>query len=133
MLVTSDFLFTYGTLMSGYDNAFAERLKNLSEFHDKGTIPGTLYKVSWYPGAVYQKNSGNVVYGEIYRLSNADQLLPELDEYEDVFDDETASLYLRKIVPVTLTDGTILHCWAYIYNQSVDQIEIIDSGDFRKL
>jgi gamma-glutamylcyclotransferase (GGCT)/AIG2-like uncharacterized protein YtfP len=133
MPINSDFLFTYGTLMSGYDNQFAERLKNLSEFYDKGTFPGTLYKVSWYPGAVYQESSESVVYGEIYRLSDADQLLPELDEYEDVFDDETASLYLRKVVPVTLPDGTILHCWAYIYNQSVDDIEIISSGDFRKL
>jgi gamma-glutamylcyclotransferase (GGCT)/AIG2-like uncharacterized protein YtfP len=129
----SDFLFTYGTLMRGFENAFADQLEKSSTFHGKGSFPGLLYKIDWYPGAVYDPHAQENVYGEIYRLSDAASLLPVLDEYEDVFEDANSSLYLRKLIPVVLAGQSILYCWTYLYNQPTAGMQRIAGGDFRQL
>ncbi|GLU50788.1 gamma-glutamylcyclotransferase family protein [Dyadobacter frigoris] len=131
--MTSDavFLFTYGTLMQGFSNPFAQRLHTLSTFEGKGSFPGTLYKIDWYPGAVYDTENQNRIYGEVYKIMVPEILFPELDEYEDVFEDEEKSLYMRKIIPVLMNNGVLIDCWTYIYNQDITNIEIIKSGDFR--
>jgi gamma-glutamylcyclotransferase (GGCT)/AIG2-like uncharacterized protein YtfP len=126
-----DFLFTYGTLMQGFENPFAQRLHTSSTFEGKGSFPGLLYKISWYPGAVYDEKSESSVLGEVCRLKNNALLLPELDDYEDVFEDETKSLYLRKIIPIQMQDGSVLPCWVYLYNQDITDLEKIETGDFR--
>jgi gamma-glutamylcyclotransferase (GGCT)/AIG2-like uncharacterized protein YtfP len=131
MAPTSDYLFTYGTLMQGFSNPFAQRLHSLSTFEGKGSFPGTLYKIDCYPGAYYEPESKNNVYGEVYRITNPEILFPELDDYEDVFEEEDKSLYLRKIIPVLMQDQSIVYCWVYLYNQSVKDFEIIESGNFR--
>lgn len=126
-----DFLFTYGTLMQGFENPFAQRLHTSSTFEGKGSFPGLLYKISWYPGAVYDEKSESSVFGEVYRLIDKASLLPELDDYEDVFEDEGKSLYLRKIIPAQMQDGSVLPCWVYLYNQDITDLEKIETGDFR--
>ena len=131
MPADTEFLFTYGTLMRGFENPFAERLHSLSTFEGKGTFPGLLYKISWYPGAVYHENSDNQIHGEIYKLRSKEILLKELDEYEDVFEDETHSLYVRKIIPIRVHDGSMLPCWVYLYNQDVKNLKTVTSGNFR--
>jgi gamma-glutamylcyclotransferase (GGCT)/AIG2-like uncharacterized protein YtfP len=131
MYSNPDFLFTYGTLMQGFENPFAQRLHALSTFEGKGTFPGLLYKISWYPGAIYDEKSASSVLGEVYRLTSKELLLAELDDYEDVFEDEEKSLYLRKIIPVQMQDGSVLPCWVYLYNQDITDLEKIETGDFR--
>lgn len=129
---TSEFLFTYGTLMQSFDNPFAEHLRAHSELKGHGYFHGRLYKISWYPGAVHDEKSASRVYGEVYQLFGENNLWKELDEYEDVLADENASLYLRRTVPVTLTDLSVVSCWAYLYNQSLEGLDLIPDGDFRK-
>lgn len=126
-----DFLFTYGTLMQGFQNPFAQRLHTSSTFEGKGSFPGLLYKISWYPGAVYDEKSESSVFGEVYQLTGKALLLPELDDYEDVLEDEEKSLYLRKIIPIRMQDGSVLPCWVYLYNQDTTDLEKIETGDFR--
>lgn len=133
MSLSSDLLFTYGTLMQGFPNPFAQRLHTLSTFEGKGSFPGTLYKIDWYPGAHYEAESRNRVYGEVYRITDPEILLPELDEYEDVFEDEDQSLYVRKMIPVLMQNKSVIDCWVYVYNQSVKNLEIIKSGNFRQV
>jgi gamma-glutamylcyclotransferase (GGCT)/AIG2-like uncharacterized protein YtfP len=131
MAPTSDYLFTYGTLMQGFSNSFAQRLHTLSTFEGKGSFPGTLYKIDWYPGAHYEAKSPSHVYGEVYRIINPEIIFPELDDYEDVFEEEDTSLYVRKIIPVLMQDQSIVFCWVYLYNQPVKDYKIIESGNFR--
>ncbi|TDE13655.1 gamma-glutamylcyclotransferase family protein [Dyadobacter psychrotolerans] len=126
-----EYLFVYGTLMQGYNNPFAQKLQEMSVFEGNGFFRGMLYAVSWYPGAVYFEESTTPVYGEVYRMSNVPELLRELDEYEDVFEDENISLYVRRVVPVGLENGSVVNCWTYLYNQSVDVLQEIESGNFR--
>jgi len=130
MHANADFLFTYGTLMNGFANPFAQRLHSLSTFAGPGSFPGLLYKISWYPGALFDEKSETRVYGELYRITDKETLLAELDEYEDVFEDEAKSLYLRKIIPVQMYDGTIIPSWVYLYNQDTNGLEQIKSGNF---
>ena len=127
----SDFLFVYGTLMHGFDNPFASRIRALSSYQGKGFFQGMLYRISWYPGAVYDKTVEEKVHGEVFRLSEDEGLLPLLDEYEDVLEDESGSLYLRKLVPITLSNKRIVLCWTYLYNQATEGLEIIPGGNFR--
>ena len=131
MIRNSDFLFTYGTLMRGFSNPFAGQLRNSSSYQGEGCFPGLLYQVSWYPGAIYNSDLTSMVFGEIYKLSNPELLLPALDEYEDVFENESESLYLRRIIPVNLPDRSVSACWVYLYNQSVEGLQLIAGGDFR--
>ena len=126
-----EYLFVYGTLMLGYDNPFAKKLQKTSIFKGKGSFTGLLYAVSWYPGAVYSEETITLVFGEVYQMFNVPELLRDLDEYEDVFEDERASLYVRRVVPVRQHNGEIIDCWAYLYNQSVGGLQEIKSGDFR--
>ncbi|WP_159468755.1 gamma-glutamylcyclotransferase [Dyadobacter sp. 3J3] len=132
MSLQANFLFTYGTLMQGFSNPFAERLHTLSTFIGKGSFPGTLYKIEWYPGAIYEPENQGRIYGEVYLITVPEIIFPELDDYEDVFENEQDSLYLRKIIPVLMNDGSLINCWAYLYNQDSTDLERIKSGDFRQ-
>ena len=131
MTTAPEYLFVYGTLMKGYSNPFSQKLSKFSAFEGNGSFPGLLYLVDWYPGALFSEESDSRVLGEVYKMQNTSGLLKELDGYEDVFEDESISLYIRRIVPVTLKNDTVLHCWSYLYNQPVDHLKKIKNGNFR--
>lgn len=131
MNVPTNYLFVYGTLMQGFNNPFAEKLHESASFAGYGSFTGRLYQVSWYPGAVYLPDYPLSVYGEVYKLPTKPDLLTELDEYEDITEDKNQSLYLRCTIPVLMQNNMIIHCWTYIYNQSVAGLREIAGGDFR--
>ena len=133
MTVSPEYLFVYGTLKQGFSNPFAEKLHASSVFKGNGSFPGLLYQIDWYPGAIYEKEIDSVVYGEVYQLQNIPDLIRELDKYEEVFEDESASLYVRRIVPVKMENLELLNCWVYLYNQSVINLIRIESGIFRDI
>ncbi|QRR02529.1 gamma-glutamylcyclotransferase family protein [Dyadobacter sandarakinus] len=125
------YLFVYGTLMRGFANLFARKLEEEGTYLSAGSMPGSLYLVDWYPGAIRDESSISKVYGEVFRLHAPDTLLTELDEYEDVSEDEKSSLYLRKKVDITCDTGDQLLCWTYLYNQPVHTLSLLKSGNFR--
>lgn len=116
--------------MRSYDNQYAVALRAGTEWVGEGSFPGKLYRVDWYPGAVYFPDVKSKVWGEVCRIFDFEKLIPELDDYEDVLDDESASLYLRRQVPVQLVDGQLLDCWTYLYNQPTGNLPIIEGGKF---
>ncbi|SEI85295.1 Uncharacterized conserved protein YtfP, gamma-glutamylcyclotransferase (GGCT)/AIG2-like family [Dyadobacter sp. SG02] len=123
-------LFTYGTLMQGFDNPYARKLRLFSNYIGKGYFNGKLFRVEWYPGALHEPDAPTRVHGEIYQL-NSFEILKELDEYEDVLEDETASLYVRKVVPARDDQGIVRDCWVYLYNQPVWDLPLIEDGCFK--
>jgi gamma-glutamylcyclotransferase (GGCT)/AIG2-like uncharacterized protein YtfP len=131
MDASATYLFTYGTLTGDFNNPFAEKLRAHAFYVGKGYFPGSLYLISWFPGAVYNPESGSKVYGEIYRLTSPEIILAELDAYEDVFEDEKASLYLRKQIPVVAQDSLTVNCWVYVYNQPVTDLQLLSDGIFK--
>jgi len=56
------------------------------------------------------------------------QVLDEIEGYRAAEPD--ASLYSRRLTPVTLNDGRLLDAWAYFYNARLEHAERIDSGDY---
>ncbi len=124
------FLFVYGTLKRAFDNPFAKKLRNASTFLDEGNFPGLLYRISWYPAAIYLPESDSRVQGELYRMHAPRQTLKLLDEYEEVMPDWKEGLFVRKIIKVLTRDERTFSSWAYLYNRPVDGLETIPDGKF---
>lgn len=116
--------------MQGFDNPYARKLRSSSKYIGKGYFNGKLFRVEWYPGALYEPGTPARVHGEIYQLESL-EILNELDEYEDVLEDEAASLYVRKVVPVRNGHGEVIPCWTYLYNRPVLDLPLIEDGYFK--
>jgi len=123
--------------MQGFDNPYARKLRLSSSYIGKGYFNGKLFRVEWYPGALYEPDAPTRVQGEIYQL-NSLEVLKELDEYEDVWEDEAASLYVRKVVPIRCgqegakgSQEVVMDCWVYLYNQSISDLPLIEDGYFK--
>jgi len=112
--------------MSGLERA---TVLNNSQFLGAGTIQATLYNLGSYP--CISEGSTRVV-GEIYEVD--DTTLQELDMIEG-YDEESpeTSLYCRRQVTAIMADSNAqLLLETYYYNLTVENGELIESGDYRK-
>jgi gamma-glutamylcyclotransferase (GGCT)/AIG2-like uncharacterized protein YtfP len=126
-----DRLFVYGTLMRGFDHPMATLLSRGADFIGEARCRGRLYRVKHYPGLVLSDDADDVVFGELYRLRQAAELLREFDMYEacgEGFAEPTE--YVRRMLPVTLENGAAREAWTYIYNWPVAHLPRIASGRF---
>jgi gamma-glutamylcyclotransferase (GGCT)/AIG2-like uncharacterized protein YtfP len=124
-------LFVYGTLMRGFDHPMSRLLSRSAEFLGEAQCRGRLYLVKHYPGLLLSDSPGDVVHGELYRMSRPQQLLATFDDYEccgPTFAQPTA--YLRQVLTVTLADETASDAWTYVYNWPVVETKRIVSGRF---
>ncbi|MCY7357467.1 MAG: gamma-glutamylcyclotransferase [Rudanella sp.] len=126
----TDFLFVYGTLMQQFANPYARQLRQQSRFVDCGHLPGQLFRVSWFPGAVPDPTATTFIHGEIYQLHNPTEALPVLDEYEDTAVDGSG-IYIRKALSVHVGSESLM-CWIYTYNASTANLVLIEGGRFTK-
>ena len=127
----SDRLFVYGTLMRGYVHPMAKLLSANADFLGEASCRGKLYLVKHYPGLVLSDDPAEIVYGELYRLREAEALLREFDMYEacgEGFPKPTQ--YVRQMFSVTLADGAESEAWTYVYNWPVAKLKLIESGRF---
>jgi gamma-glutamylcyclotransferase (GGCT)/AIG2-like uncharacterized protein YtfP len=127
----SEFLFAYGTLQPGLvPDEVADVVRELVRV-GTGSVPGTLYDLGRFPGAVLELNSLRRIWGTIYRLPVGSHVLHRLDEYEE-YDSASPkdSQFIRKLCSVELTDGRKLECWIYEYNGRRDQVPIVESGAY---
>src|SRR5712672_4674957 len=127
----SNRLFGYGTLMRGFDHPMAQLLSRRADFIGEARCQGRLYLVKHYPGLVLSNHAADVVFGELYRLRQADELLREFDMYEacgEGFAEPTE--YVRQLLPVTSEGHSVDEAWTYIYNLPVAQLPRIVSGRF---
>jgi gamma-glutamylcyclotransferase (GGCT)/AIG2-like uncharacterized protein YtfP len=128
----SDRLFVYGTLMRGFDHPMAKLLSRSAEFCGEARCRGRLYLVKHYPGLMLSDDPADLVFGELYRMRQPDELLREFDMYEacgEGFAEPTE--YLRQMLSVMLEDGTVSEAWSYIYNWPVAGLPRIASGKFQ--
>ena len=127
----SDRLFVYGTLMRGFDHPMAQLLSRAADFLGAARCQGRLYRVKHYPGLVLSDDPAEVVFGELFRLRAPQELLREFDMYEacgEGFKEPTE--YIRRMLRVTLEDGTAAEAWTYVYNWPVAHLPRIVSGRF---
>jgi gamma-glutamylcyclotransferase (GGCT)/AIG2-like uncharacterized protein YtfP len=131
--MTSDHLFVYGTLMRGYDHPMAQLLSRSADFVGEAHCRARLYLVKHYPGLVLSNEASDIAYGEVFRLRQVNELLREFDMYEacgEGFPEPTE--YVRRLLPVTLSDGAEIEVWTYLYNWPVGHLSQIASGRFMK-
>jgi|ERR1700736_5767047 gamma-glutamylcyclotransferase (GGCT)/AIG2-like uncharacterized protein YtfP len=127
----SDRLFVYGTLMRGFDHPMAKLLSRSADFIGEARCQGRLYLVKHYPGLVLSDDPNEVVFGELYRLRAADELLREFDMYEacgEGFAEPTE--YVRQMLQVTSDNRTAGEAWTYLYNWPITRLPRIASGRF---
>lgn len=130
MTIDHGHLFVYGTLRKGQPEM--DRLLGAHAIDiGRGTLQGRLFLIGDFPGAKVSENPDDRVHGEIYRLVDAGPALAVLDEYEE-YDptDPNHSLFVRRLAPIRLNDGTTLPAWVYLYNRSIEGLRPIPSGDF---
>jgi len=129
--MTPDTIFVYGTLRRDANSEMHQLLTKYAEFVSDATYQGKLYKVDDYPGAVPSDNPNDVVQGEVYLLHQADAVLPFLDQYEE-FGPEfpEPNEYIRLKQSIALKNGCPITAWVYVYNRSVENLELIKSANF---
>ena len=125
----TDLVFFYGTLMSGFKREGRARVESKLASMGRGSIGAALFDLGIYPAAIPSADSR--VNGEVYRISDVENVLAVLDELEGHRPDEPdTSLYRRIETPVTMEDGHIAQAWVYFYNAPLGQAQRIESGDY---
>lgn len=111
------YLFVYGTLRRNHTPPEMADLMRSLEWIGKGSVPGRIYDLGDYPGAIFDQTSTNEIQGEIYKLPTDGKALEKLDEYEEFRPSRpNSSLFVRVCVPVRVKRGKRLNCWAYRFN-----------------
>ncbi|MGH9835922.1 MAG: aminotransferase class III-fold pyridoxal phosphate-dependent enzyme, partial [Blastocatellia bacterium] len=133
----SERFFVYGTLRPPLVALTPLELKeSIGQWRKVGDgfVPGRLYDLGAYPGAVLDFGSETRIIGEVFQLPDDGATLAALDLYEGFDpDDFSASLFVRRKCEVTLEDGSRIECWIYVYNRRVALSTIIPNGDYLKM
>jgi len=129
------YLFVYGTLMTAAaaDYPMARWLSERADAVGEGSIRGRLYQIKHYPGLVESDHLSDRVFGELFRLRDADTstVLAKLDDYEGC--GPTAprpTLYVRVVRDIVRADQSNVAAWVYLYNHPVTELRRIVSGRF---
>lgn len=130
LLITNSYIFVYGTLMRGFTNPFAKKIRQHGVWLGKASFAGALYDLGDYPGAIYQPQSPHRVYGEVWELKDFQKTIIALDRYEGIH--VCNPEYMRQPIPVTFENGADDICWTYLFCQPVESFIFITHGDYRK-
>jgi gamma-glutamylcyclotransferase (GGCT)/AIG2-like uncharacterized protein YtfP len=123
-------LFVYGTLMQDTDSPMARFLHARATSMGFATLPGRLYDLGSYPGAVYDPEESRLIQGQIYQIQSPETVFPTLDIYEGVTaTPEIPAEYRREKVNAHLGNQT-LPCWTYLYILNTDHLPLIESGNY---
>lgn len=121
-----DRLFVYGTLRRDIPNSRFNLLAREAQevtFVGHARIQGRLFDLGAYPGLMLSDDPGSWVRGELYALSNPDDTLSRLDDYE-------GHEFERVERVVTLDSEASDRAWVYIYTRSTVNKREILSGDY---
>jgi gamma-glutamylcyclotransferase (GGCT)/AIG2-like uncharacterized protein YtfP len=130
----SPYIFVYGTLRAAPSHTMSKVLERHADFVSRGRIPGVLYDVGRYPGAVKKSGTRAFVWGDVYRLRDPERALQILDRYEgwDEKKQPRSAEFKRSRVAVDVGAGKKVRAWIYLYNRSTEGLPQIRSGDYLK-
>ena len=127
----SEYIFVYGTLRKEAALSIGKLLEQHGDYVSRGHMQGKLYEIDGYPGAVESDDKSEKIFGELYIINRPDIVFPQLDEYEGCAESfPEPHEYIRKKVAVTLSGGEGVKAWVYIYNNKINNMERIRSGDY---
>lgn len=129
--MATEFIFVYGTLRKQIASSKYQLLANHCEYFSAGVMPGKLYEVCGYPGAIESTDANHKVFGELYKILDQQPLLERLDGYEECSDRfPLPHEYSRKRCSIELVSGGSVVAWVYLYNHDVSTLQQIISGDY---
>jgi gamma-glutamylcyclotransferase (GGCT)/AIG2-like uncharacterized protein YtfP len=126
-LSSHPYLFVYGTLKSGFENRYAQRLRREARLLGRAHMPGRLYRIRWYPGMRPPRDPKDLVTGELYRLLQPSKTLEVLDEYEEEYARELHRATLEK----SGENGQQFRAWVYMYRQRLPEDRYVESGEWQ--
>ncbi len=126
-----ELLFVYGSLLRGIKAPAHAILAAGADFTGRASLAGRLYEINGYPGAVPADNSSERVHGEVYALHDPATILRKLDDYEGCGpNDPQPHEFIRRRIKIRHSNGTTLIAWVYWYNQPLEGLIRIHSGDY---
>ena len=118
----TNYLFVYGTLMTGYNNNYL--LKNSKYIGDAKTMQSYLMTANGIP-FVIKKTQQSVIHGELYRI-NSKESLKTIDWLEGHPDG-----YRREVIDIQVDDKQE-KAWIYFYPEfNLQWMTIIKSGNYK--
>jgi len=131
MSTTSYKIFVYGSLRSGFRNPAYEYLTRYFKYSGEALVKGKFFDAGSYPVAL-STNDEHFILGELYNMNSEEEFswaFTQLDDYEglNVEVGETP-LYKRSLVEV-YQNGETQIAWIYWYNQSINGMPEIETGD----
>ena len=127
-------LFVYGSLRSGFHNPAYEYLTKYFHFIGEAIVKGRLYDNGSYPVAA-PVTEDHYINGELYELNNPNEFdwaIEQLDDYEGLnADPGERPLYKREITNA-FRDGQSSEAWIYWYNNPIEGMVPIETGDVLK-
>jgi len=131
MSTTSYKIFVYGSLRSGFRNPAYEYLTRYFKYSGEALVKGKFFDAGSHPVAL-PTNDEHFILGELYYMNSEEEFswaFTQLDDYEglNVEVGETP-LYKRSLVEV-YQNGETQIAWIYWYNQSIDGMPEIETGD----
>ena len=127
-------LFVYGSLRSGFRNPLYHYLTQYFHLKGEGLVRGLFFDNGSYP--VAQPAEGDhFITGELYEINNPEEFawaIEQLDDYEGLnVESGEQPLYNRQLAEIY--QGTEkINAWIYWYNQSVEGMQLIETGDLLK-
>jgi gamma-glutamylcyclotransferase (GGCT)/AIG2-like uncharacterized protein YtfP len=116
------YLFAYGTLRRDYGLLLLQELKEYLRYTSSGYAIARQYDLGSYPGAV-PGTTTEVLYGDIYEISEPAKALQILDEYEG---DE----FKRELADINMASGTLIKAWVYWYTGKTENALQIEEKDY---
>jgi gamma-glutamylcyclotransferase (GGCT)/AIG2-like uncharacterized protein YtfP len=110
------YLFVYGTLKYDSHNHMARFLRGHADFLGEATMPGRIFQLHDYPGAVFDENSASVVSGHLFKLHNPGFILRVLDKYEGIGDEFPQPNEYRRMEKLIRFGEKTIHSWVFLYN-----------------
>lgn len=126
MVVEPHTFFVYGTLKRGQANY--PLVAAVARDTAPATILGRLYDVGPFPALA---EGNELVHGEIFSVDPPAvpgllELLDDLEGYDPA--DPAGSIYRRRVVAATTTDGSTVSAYAYFYNRDPATLRQLPSG-----
>ena len=124
-------LFVCGTLLSGLAPDEVAGIMGRMRRIGAASVPGRLYDLGDYPGAILDPDCDTKIIGEVFQLPDDGAALAALDAYEGIDpQDSDGGAFVRRKAEITLEGGANLQCWIYVYNRQVESASLITSGDY---
>ena len=131
-----DYLFAYGTLISGSENSRIDHSIKVNCI-DLGPahIRAKLYDLGYFPGAIPSPSPQHLVHGRLLRIAEPKTTFALLDQYEAYIPNQPNKSEFVRSQTTVYTDNTTkqLTAWVYWYNHKPPYFATaIESGDYEK-